>query len=143
MWVHYLIRYDTIYLLTVVGQPPGGSRTVHIYTQIIHRTTQNKQCIEQYKNYIKQHKNNIKQHKNTQNDTKTLRNAFCRFHTQLCHQASYAAEFTFTVYSNFTNSNTFIVLMFGMVMDMPWDTNRTFPMFCKKRLRNGCEVAST
>ena len=29
----------------------GGSSTVHIYTQTIHRTTQNKQCIEQHKNF--------------------------------------------------------------------------------------------
>jgi len=31
--------YDTIYL-TVIGLTPGGSRTVHIYTQTIHRTAQ-------------------------------------------------------------------------------------------------------
>ena len=30
---------------------PGGSSTVHIYTQAIHRTTQNKQYIEQQKNF--------------------------------------------------------------------------------------------
>jgi hypothetical protein len=29
-----------IYLLTAVGLTPVGSSTVHIYTQIIHRTTQ-------------------------------------------------------------------------------------------------------
>ena len=39
-----------IYLLNAVGLPPGGSSTVHIYTQTIHRTTQNKQYIEQHKN---------------------------------------------------------------------------------------------
>ena len=39
-----------IYLLTAVGFPPSGSSTVHIYTQTIHRTTQNKQYIEQRKN---------------------------------------------------------------------------------------------
>jgi len=38
-----------IYLLTAVGLPPGGSSTIHIYTQTIHRTTQNKQYIEQHK----------------------------------------------------------------------------------------------
>jgi hypothetical protein len=44
--------YDMIWysLLTAVGQPPGGSSSVHIYTQTIHRTTQNKQCVEQHKN---------------------------------------------------------------------------------------------
>jgi hypothetical protein len=39
-----------IYLLTAFGLTPGGSSTVHIYTQTIHRTTQNKQYIEQHKN---------------------------------------------------------------------------------------------
>jgi len=29
-----------IYMLNAVGLPPGGSITVHIYTQTIHRTTQ-------------------------------------------------------------------------------------------------------
>jgi uncharacterized integral membrane protein len=33
----YMIRYD---ILTAVGLTPGGSSTVHIYTQTIHRTTQ-------------------------------------------------------------------------------------------------------
>jgi len=36
--------------LTANGWPPGGSSTVHIYTQTIHRTTQNKQYIQQHKN---------------------------------------------------------------------------------------------
>jgi uncharacterized integral membrane protein len=35
--MHLLIL---IYLLTAVGLTPGGSSTVHIYTQTIHRTTQ-------------------------------------------------------------------------------------------------------
>ena len=29
-----------IYLLTAIGLSPGGSSTVHIYTQTTHRTTQ-------------------------------------------------------------------------------------------------------
>jgi len=29
---------DMIYLLTAIGLTPGGSSTVHIYTQTIHRT---------------------------------------------------------------------------------------------------------
>jgi len=29
-----------IYLLTVIRLTPGGSSTVHIYTQTVHRTTQ-------------------------------------------------------------------------------------------------------
>jgi hypothetical protein len=39
------------YLLTAIGLPPGGSCTAHIYTQTMHRTTQNKQYIEQHKNF--------------------------------------------------------------------------------------------
>jgi len=34
-----------IYLLTVTGYSPGGSSSVHIYTQTIQRTTQNKQYL--------------------------------------------------------------------------------------------------
>ena len=41
-----------IYLLTAIGLSPGGSSTVHIYTQTIHRTTQNKQYIEQHNNLV-------------------------------------------------------------------------------------------
>ena len=40
-----------IYLLTAIGLPPGGSSTVHIYTQTRHRTIQNKQYIEQHNNW--------------------------------------------------------------------------------------------
>jgi hypothetical protein len=43
--------YDMMYLLTAIALKAGGSRTVHIYTQTIHRTTQNKKCIEQHKNF--------------------------------------------------------------------------------------------
>ena len=39
------------YLLTAIGLSPGGSSTVHIYTQTLHRTIQNKQYIEQYNNW--------------------------------------------------------------------------------------------
>jgi hypothetical protein len=38
-----------IYLLTAIGLPPGGSSTVHNYTQTIHRPTENKQYTEQHK----------------------------------------------------------------------------------------------
>jgi len=34
-----------IYLITAVALTPGGSSTVHIYTQTIHRTTQSTQKI--------------------------------------------------------------------------------------------------
>ena len=40
-----------IYLLTAIGLSPGGSNTVHIYTQTIHRTTKKKQYIEQHKKF--------------------------------------------------------------------------------------------
>jgi hypothetical protein len=46
-----LTWYDMIYLLTAIGLPPAGSSTVHIYTQAVHRTTQNKQYIEQHNNF--------------------------------------------------------------------------------------------
>ena len=41
MWydIWYDIRY-MIYVLTAIGLTPGGSSTVHIYTQTVHRTTQ-------------------------------------------------------------------------------------------------------
>jgi len=32
-------------LLTAIGFPPGGSSTVHIYTQTIHRTKQSTQTV--------------------------------------------------------------------------------------------------
>jgi hypothetical protein len=34
-----MLRYYTIYLLTAIGLTPGGSSTVHSYTQTISRTT--------------------------------------------------------------------------------------------------------
>jgi hypothetical protein len=37
--------YDMIYLLTAIGLTSGGSSTVHIYTQTIHRTTQSTQTM--------------------------------------------------------------------------------------------------
>ena len=33
------VIYDTIYLSPAIGLTPGGSSTVHIYTQTIQRTT--------------------------------------------------------------------------------------------------------
>jgi len=32
--------YDMICFLSAIGLPPGGSSTVHIYSQTIHRTAQ-------------------------------------------------------------------------------------------------------
>ena len=45
-----IIWYD-IYLLSAIGLSPGGSSTVHIYTQTIHRKIQNKEYIEQNNNF--------------------------------------------------------------------------------------------
>jgi uncharacterized integral membrane protein len=38
--VHVKITCVMIYLSTAIGLTPGGSGTVHIYTQTVHRTTQ-------------------------------------------------------------------------------------------------------
>jgi len=38
---------------------PGGRSTIHIYTQTIHRTIQNKQYIEQHNNLRTTQYNNI------------------------------------------------------------------------------------
>ena len=38
-----MIWFDMIYLLTAIVLSPGGRSTVHVYTQTIHRTIQNKQ----------------------------------------------------------------------------------------------------
>jgi len=43
--------YDMIYLLTAIGLSPGGSSTVHIYAQTIHRMIQDKKYIEQHNNW--------------------------------------------------------------------------------------------
>jgi len=49
--IKFMIRYDIdIYVLATIGLTPGGSSTVYIYTQTIHRTTQNKQYTEQHNN---------------------------------------------------------------------------------------------
>jgi len=40
MMMIMMIPYDKIYSLTAIGLTPGGSSTVHICTQTIHRTTQ-------------------------------------------------------------------------------------------------------
>ena len=40
-----------IYFLTAIRLSPGGRSTVHIYTQTMHRTIQNKQYIEQRNNF--------------------------------------------------------------------------------------------
>ena len=42
--------YDTMNLLTAIGSSPGGSITIHIYTQTIHRITQ--MTTEQHKQQL-------------------------------------------------------------------------------------------
>jgi len=49
--IYYMILYDMIYL-TAIGLPPGGSSTVHIYTQTIPRTTQSTQTIHRTTQFI-------------------------------------------------------------------------------------------
>jgi hypothetical protein len=44
LWMLKSYWYDKIYL-TAIGLTPGGSSTVHIYTQAIHTTTQLTQTI--------------------------------------------------------------------------------------------------
>jgi hypothetical protein len=44
--LYCIISGFMIYLLTAIGLTPGGSSTVHIYTQTVHRTTQWKQNIQ-------------------------------------------------------------------------------------------------
>jgi len=61
----------TLYLLTAIVLTPGGSSTVRIYKQTIHRTTQNKQ-------YTERHKTN-----STQNDTKQTVHRTTQLRTQL------------------------------------------------------------
>jgi len=50
-WLCAVYTNDMIYLLTAIGLSRGGSSTVNIYTQTIHRTTQSKQYIEQRKKF--------------------------------------------------------------------------------------------
>jgi len=45
-----------IYLLTAVGLTPGGSNTVHIYTQTVHSTAV--QYTFTHKQYTEQHNEN-------------------------------------------------------------------------------------
>jgi len=40
-----------VYLLTAIGLTPGGSSTVHIYTQKISRTSQTQKYIERHNNW--------------------------------------------------------------------------------------------
>ena len=46
----YDVIYDIIYL-TAIGLSSGGSSTVHIYIEKIHRTIQNKQYVERHKHF--------------------------------------------------------------------------------------------
>ena len=48
--VQEICFFHTIYLSTAIGLSPGGSSTVHIYTQTVQRTTPNKQYTEQHNN---------------------------------------------------------------------------------------------
>jgi hypothetical protein len=50
-----------IYLLTAIGLTPGGSSTVHIYTQTVHRTGEGGKKPNNNTQYIEQHKNKLEQ----------------------------------------------------------------------------------
>lgn len=58
--------YYIIHLLTAIDLIPGDGSTVHIYIQIVHRTTRIKQ-------YVEQQKCCIEQQKDTQNTKSVLR----------------------------------------------------------------------
>ena len=62
----YAVIYEMIYL-TAIGQPPGGSCSVHMYIQTKQGTSQNKQYIG--------HKNTQNNTKNTQSNTTTRKSA--------------------------------------------------------------------
>ena len=49
----YFVIYDMIYLFTAIGLSPSDISIVHIYTQTLHRTIQNKQYIEQHNSLIR------------------------------------------------------------------------------------------
>jgi hypothetical protein len=69
-----------IYLLTEIGSTPGGSSTVHIYTQTIHRTIQ-----ITYKTQItteQQENNKINDKKNTINKNNTINNRTTQLSTE-------------------------------------------------------------
>jgi hypothetical protein len=53
----YIQAFYMIYMLTKIGLTPGGSSTVHIYTQTVHRTTQLTavQYTFTHKQYTEQH----------------------------------------------------------------------------------------
>jgi hypothetical protein len=53
IWARDILTYDMIYL-TAIGLTPGGSSTVHIYTQTIHITN------NRHKQYIQQHSSLIR-----------------------------------------------------------------------------------
>jgi hypothetical protein len=61
-----------IYLLTASGLPPGGSCTIHIYTQAIYRTTLNKQYTERHKTNNTQNNTKFEHNTKFENNTKSL-----------------------------------------------------------------------
>jgi hypothetical protein len=50
-YIHIYTYIHIIYLLTAIGLSAGGRSKVHIYTQTVQRTIQNKQYIEQHNNF--------------------------------------------------------------------------------------------
>jgi hypothetical protein len=53
-----MLHGEMIYLLTATGLTAGGSSTVYIYTQTVHRTTIKTEYQERNMHYIKHTHNN-------------------------------------------------------------------------------------
>jgi hypothetical protein len=78
-----------IYLLTAIGMSPGGSSTVHIYTQTIHKTSQNK-TVHRTTQTI--HRTTQTIHRTTQSKQKTTQKlgrvravpSLCEFYSGIC-----------------------------------------------------------
>jgi hypothetical protein len=54
-----VIRYDMIYLLTAIGLTPGGSSTIHIYTQTVQQYSTHLHTNSIQNNTMKQNTQNI------------------------------------------------------------------------------------
>jgi hypothetical protein len=77
------MSYDMLYLLTEIGLTPGGSSTVHIYTQTVHKTTQSTRSIHGTKQTTKPI------HRTTQS-TKTLHGTTQS--TKIIHRKKHSTE---------------------------------------------------
>jgi hypothetical protein len=83
-------RTDMIYLLIAVGLTPGGSSTVHIYTQTVRRTTQLTQTINRTKQLTIWHRSLIF----NSNKSPTWCNSFSVYYPDICLQLNMFREFS-------------------------------------------------